>query len=103
MKSPKIILAVGIADLNDTEDNFFGVGYRHYFKDVELDPNAWEIGPYLQRVDSINLDYLKIDEVSRLQVSAEVFFQNNWVVKPRFSRVADNDVSNMRIGTDIGQ
>ena len=96
-------LRVGIADLNDTEDNFFGVGYQYYFKDVELDHNAWEISSYLQRVDSINLDYLKIDDVSRLQVSAEVFLQNNWVVRPRFSRVADDDESNMRIGTDIGQ
>jgi hypothetical protein len=25
-------LRVGIADLNDTEDNFFGVGYQYYFK-----------------------------------------------------------------------
>lgn len=96
-------LRVGIADLNDTEDNFFGVGYQYYFKDVELDHNAWEISPYLQRVDSINLDYIKIDEVSRLQVSGEVFFQNNWVVRPRFSRIADDDESNTRIGTDIGQ
>jgi predicted porin len=96
-------LRIGIADLNDTEDNFFGVGYQYYFKDVELDHNAWEISPYLQRVDSINLDYIKIDEVSRLQVSGEVFFQNNWVVRPRFSRIADDDESNTRIGTDIGQ
>lgn len=96
-------LRIGIADLNDTEDNFFGVGYQHYFKDVELEQSAWEISPYLQRVDSINIDYFKIDEVSRLQVSGEVFLQNSWVVRPRFSRIADDDESNTRVGTDVGQ
>ena len=96
-------LRLGIADLNDTEDNFFGIGYQYYFKNVELEQNAWEISPYLQRIDSINLDYFKIDEVSRLQISGEAFLQNNWVVRPRFSRIADDDESNTRVGTDIGQ
>lgn len=96
-------IRVGIADLNDTDDNFFGVGYQYYFKDVELKQTAWEISPYLQRVDSVNVDYFKINEVSRLQVSGEIFFQNNWVIRPRFSRIADDDDSNIRIGTDVGQ
>lgn len=96
-------LRLGIADLNDTEDNFFGIGYQYYFGNVELEQNAWEISPYLQRIDSINLDYFKIDEVSRLQISGEVFLQNNWVIRPRYSRIADDDESNTRVGTDIGQ
>jgi hypothetical protein len=100
-------ISLGFSDLNGTNQNFIGIGYRHYLDEVVInDSQAWSISPYLQKINTIQFDYIGISDVSRYQLSGRYFVNDEWVVSGRLGYLRDTDFFNSkqsRVGVDVGK
>jgi len=98
-------IGVGISDIRDTDDNFIGVSYRYYFDAVNIGEQPWAISPYLQRTNSLSVDYFGIDNIDSINVKGEWFYSDSLVVRGRYGRITDDreyyDDTLQRFGADV--
>lgn len=98
-------VSVGFSDVRDADDHFIGVSYRYYFQTVNINEQPWAISPYLQRADSVTVDYFGIDSIDSINVRGAWFYSNDLVVRARYGRVTDDgrnrDETIQRFGADV--
>ncbi len=65
--------SIGFSDIHDVSDNFICLSYRYYFDKVNIDQQPWSISPYLQRINSVLVNYVAINDMDRIEVKGEWF------------------------------
>ena len=97
--------SIGFADVRDVDDNFVGVGYRYFLDSVSIDDQPWSISPYLQRTNSVSVDYFGINDLDIINVNGEWFYSDSLVLRGRYGRTTVDslnwDETLQRVGIDV--